>query len=332
MSEFWAVTCYYNSEQDHCRVHNFKLFAERLKKQGVSLLTVELVVDDKDKGNPDVESLSTKYHRVVHPDVLWSKEALVNVGFKLLPPECTKVCWIDADILFPFDDDWATKCSAALDKHKVVQPFEKYFFMPERHVKSGLWDDERYPEDYRLGFAGNYAHGRQTNDFSKAHPGYAWAARRSVIEEIGGLYDKGICMADVLMAYGFIAKTEEDIKEIWEYEPMKAVFGLWGPRLRGHVEDWMRKTIKVVGGDVGVVDGVRVHHLFHGSIIHRKYKALHQAYAEYNPYTDSRINADGVLEWTEEAPQSLKNRAKAYMSVRQKANTRYRPQPTTRQS
>lgn len=329
--DLWAITCYFNSENDPCREFNFKLFAERLKKQNVPFLTVELVASEEDKGNPDVKEMSSMYHRVVHPHVLWSKEALVNIGLKILPPECTKVCWIDADILFPFNDDWGAQCSAALDKHKVIQPYEKYFFLLRQFMDAKLWDDKRYPEDYRFSFASNYVNGRQTKDFTKNnHPGYAWAARRSVLDEIGGLYSFGICMADVLMAYAFITKREEDIPKIWEYPSMKLVFGTWGPKLRGHVEDWMRRAVHAVGGDVGVLDGVFIHHLFHGSVMVRQYKALHEAYSIYDPYEHSRINDDGVLEWTDKAPEHFKDKVKGYFSLRQKINAIQKPKPTSR--
>lgn len=319
MGDFWAVSCYYNSEEDVCRVRNFKIFAERLKTQGVPLLTVELVTSDEDKGNPDVKRLSAQYHRVVHPDVLWSKEALVNIGVKLLPPECTKVCWVDADIIF-LDDAWGAKCSAALDEHRVVQPFDKYFFLLQRFMaREELYAKQWYPEDYRFGFAGNHAAGRQTDNFPKAHPGYAWAARRSVLEEMGGLYDAGICMADVLMAYTFIAKSEDQIEDIWKLPMVNRIFGTWGPRLRGHVEEWMRRAIKAVEGDVGAVEGSWVHHMYHGSIANRKFQALHEAYAEYDPYKHTRLNDDGVLVWTDDAPPEFKSKVKGYFSMRKRA-------------
>jgi hypothetical protein len=331
VGEFWAVTCYFNSENDPWRVHNFKVFAERLRKQGVPFLTVELVVDNEDAGNADVKSMSDMYHRVMHPDVLWSKEALINIGIKLLPSECTKVCWIDADILFPFDDDWGQRCSAALDKHKVVQPYERYYFMPEPHTKNKFWDTERPAVNYLPSIAWNYAHGRGTHSIYEAHPGYAWAARRDVLNNIGGLYDTGICMADVLMAYGFIAKSEAEVKSSWEHKPMRDLFGSWGPVMRKHVEEWQLRAMQEIGGDVGVVDGVKAHHLYHGSPLNRKYPEILASYAGFDPSKHARLNENGVLEWTENVPADLKEKVCQYFSFRKRATQRFvRPsQPGT---
>ena len=54
---------------------------------------------------------------------MWQKERLLNLVFAQLPERCTKVEWLDADVLFE-SAAWAVDTSRALDAHPVVQPFD----------------------------------------------------------------------------------------------------------------------------------------------------------------------------------------------------------------
>jgi hypothetical protein len=46
--------------------------------------------------------------------VLWQKERLLSIAREHLPPECDKVVWLDADVLFE-NDGWVARTSELLE-------------------------------------------------------------------------------------------------------------------------------------------------------------------------------------------------------------------------
>src|SRR4029079_13310383 len=67
--------------------------------------------------------------RVRARDVMWQKERLLNLAVAALPAACTKVAWIDADILFA-EPNWAAETSRRLDDFPIVQPFDRVVRLP----------------------------------------------------------------------------------------------------------------------------------------------------------------------------------------------------------
>ena len=71
-----------------------------------------------------------------------------------LPPTCTKVAWLDADILFE-RPDWAILTSRLLDRFTIVQVFEQVIRLPRHHTE--------YRGDGEVigGFAHSYSHRKE---------------------------------------------------------------------------------------------------------------------------------------------------------------------------
>ncbi|MDD5070940.1 MAG: hypothetical protein PHV17_09455, partial [Candidatus Omnitrophica bacterium] len=108
MSNIWGITTFFNSNQYKGYYENYKIFRKHTKKQGLNLIAVELAYNHSQFSltKDDSEVLV----QVKGKSVLWQKERLLNLALKSLPSECTKIVWIDADIIFD-DNSWLEKTS-----------------------------------------------------------------------------------------------------------------------------------------------------------------------------------------------------------------------------
>jgi hypothetical protein len=281
---FWAVTCYYNSSNDFRRFFNYTEFAKRLAKQHVNLLVVELCASEDDEGlNP---KSCTKYIRVNHPDVIWSKEALLNIGFRHLPRECTKVAWLDCDVLFE-DDRWAIECSALLDVHKTAQPFTHVVFLQDGETMFDRLDDPGEPS-----FAKSKEHKQHLQGY---RTGYGFAARRSVLDKIGGLYDAYATNGDVLAGCAFGCKTVEEL--VTTQHPY-AYLGALGTKALECAKAWQEKVFWTVRGSLGAPSGKSVvYHMWHGEPQDYTALNLELSKAGYDPDKHTTHSPEGLLVW-----------------------------------
>lgn len=309
---FWVVTCYYNACQYQNRYKNYFAFWRSLQRQNVKLLTVELCASD------DTAHLSgdyaTQYVRIVASDVLWAKERLLNIGIDHLPPECTKVCWCDCDILFK-QPGWAWMCSDMLDKHRVVQPFSQGIFLaadetPEMHRR--FQPSNSFAKVYLM----DPVSAAGTTVALGSSPGYVWAARRDVLARCNGLFDKSILgHGDIVAATAFSHSVARDgpmpvgIDSVWKNG--------WSAALWDDVRAWQTRAAEVVDGDIGMVCGV-VYHLWHGSQRNRNYKERGMLLADFQPSKHLVTNpATGMWQWTPAARAAgLDARCKLYFKKR----------------
>src|SRR5215208_1723669 len=120
----WAITSYFNPMRYGRRLANYRTFREHL---AVPLLTVELsyAAEEFDLREGEADILIQLSGR----DVLWQKERLLNVGLEALPSECTKVVWLDCDVIFGADD-WSREVSGLLDEFPLVQAFSRVHYLP----------------------------------------------------------------------------------------------------------------------------------------------------------------------------------------------------------
>src|SRR5215204_5763860 len=126
----WAITSYFNPMRYQRRVANYHTFQETLR---VPLITVELSYGaeefDLREGEADI------LIQLRGQDVLWLKERLLNVALGALPSECSKVVWLDCDVIFGEDifgegGGWAEEVSGLLDGFPLVQAFSRVHHLP----------------------------------------------------------------------------------------------------------------------------------------------------------------------------------------------------------
>lgn len=298
--EFWVITCYFNPCKYENRYNNYHAFRKNMQKQNVNLLTIELC----DAGQQHLnETMSDMYVQIIEKDVLWAKERLLNIALAHLPEECTQVCWCDCDILFE-TASWALQCSDLLKNHKIVQPFSKAIFLgptetPQKHSR------------YRVStsFASNYiqTYKRQSlvgsTNVLQGHPGYAWAAQRTVLGQIGGLYDKCILgHGDIVMALAFCHNPAVD-GEIPEFQWEPHWHTGWSDALCLDIRQWQRQASAVIKGDVAVMPG-KVHHLFHGCPRNRQYVSRGNMISDFDPAIHLTLSSQSPMWiWSDEAIQ-----------------------------
>lgn len=277
MNKLWAITTYYNPCRWVKRRENYDIFMQGMRDAGVPCITIECVFGDEEFELPPQLDII----RVRADSVLWQKERLINIGVELLPKECEYVAWLDCDITFD-DPNWAVNTQKLLEAHAVVQMWETC----DRLDKNGqsIGDvatsfGKIAPNDKSTVSCGRYdKHG---------HTGYAWAARRKILDEVG-LYDHAVSgSSDHFMAhaiyniYGFC--IENALRDQTQF---------------AHFVEWGEKFYKHVNGSFTCVPG-NIKHLWHGDLANRRYfLRMHDITAlGFNPYTDLLDLPGQPLSW-----------------------------------
>jgi len=209
--------------------------------------------------------------RAAHP--LWLKENLLNIGWARV--DTPYVAWIDGDVLFR-RSDWANEAIAVLHDHSLIQPWSSAYNVDKSGQPTGA-PASSFAKVHQHGYAG--ACGARC-----CHTGYAWAARREVLEATHGLLEDLIVGgADHLMAAALFNRD----RDVWTSFSM-------GPYPE-RVNAWCRNYADAVKQNIGHVDG-DIHHLFHGNLIDRQYGARHAMTAKhgFDASVHLRKNADGV--------------------------------------
>lgn len=282
--KFWAVTTFYNPSKYKTKLKNYKTFREKLS---VPLCAVEISDGDFELGPQDADILL----QFRGETCIWQKEAAINAAVKHLPPQCSQVAWVDADLIWE-NLDWGAQTSNLLLKHQIVQPFEWCFRMPQ----SAELDDfigKPFPtadgpkeSHQQKGFAAHLLSAGKEKLLSKyaAHVGFAWSARRSLLEQVG-IYDYHVLgSGDTLLAYSSIGCNNPPLAKL--------------PKFAAHVQKWRDLWRAQVEENIGYTPG-RIIHLWHGNITDRLYHERHQILVENNfdPGVDIGRDKNGLLYW-----------------------------------
>ena len=291
VGSLWAIACYFNPVGYERRRRNYLAFRRHLN---VPLVTVELAYRDEFDLPADAADILV---RLKATDVLWQKERLLNLAAQRLPPECDRVAWLDCDVVFE-RDDWAQRASAALERHPLLQPFERVY-----EPGADGWDGTNgVPADAALGhsLAHLLALGHVTPEILRgnmrvqyrSNSGLAWVARRELIER-DGFYDACVMgSGNRAMLCGALGVPEDAVR----YLQMTPV---WAE----HYREWARRHFGEVRADIGCIGGFVIH-LWHGDLQNRRYQQRHQDFAafDYNPLTDIALDAAGCWRWNSDKP------------------------------
>lgn len=178
----------------------------------------------------------------------------MNILLLKLPKDAKYIAWIDADIHF-FNPRWASEAIAKLKQLDLIQLFEEADFI-----------GKDWRVQYRTKSLMYYACVNPNNlkELSKRqetypHPGYAWAATRDYLSQLGGFYQANIIgSGDKFMAYTALGKMQEGIQENCKLSS-------------GFISDykhWASKAIPKRG--YGYASG-RIAHEYHGERENRGY-------------------------------------------------------------
>jgi hypothetical protein len=189
--EFCVIAALFNPVSFESRYTSYLLFEQHMLSFGIYMMTIELTV-----GNQTFQVTDTNNPRHLQfktDDILWYKENLINIGIKRSPDHCQYIAWIDLEVEF-LNRNWVRDTMNALENSKVVQLFEIVQILgPEAQI---LDAHMAYGQCYAKNRTGLYP-GKLKNKYKMSiknycAPGYAWAAKKSTLLEIGGLFDKGI--------------------------------------------------------------------------------------------------------------------------------------------
>ena len=350
-TDLWCVTAYFNPAHYSTRRANFETFAAPIRAAGIPLLTVEYAVGDDAFDLPPGPDIL----QVRGPHVLWQKERLINLGVAHLPPEATKIAWLDGDILFT-KADWAVETARLLDEFPSVQPFAHAILLSRNSLAA-------HGTDYALdSFASKVAHAPatlQTGSFqAHGHTGFAWAGRREWLARYG-LYDAFLngggdhyiahalagdldspCMMTLrgasrlkslslsLYDKNFIALLRQAMPIAWKmrfHSPLKWLLAdaPWNnlPIIYKDFHAFWRhfetwaRPLAAATGRIGWAPG-EVLHLWHGDA-DRGYRKgwLTLCSNGFDPAVDLRIGSSGCFEWASDKP-ALQTWARQFFTMR----------------
>ncbi len=233
-------------------------------------------------------------------DVLWHKEALLNVLVGALPDGYSKVAWIDGDIVFDHGS-WYARASAALDEVELIQPYAV-----ARHL-----GPDGATRTTRPSLAACAAGDRGNPfDFSTTHSGLAWAARREFLEAHPLLDRMIVGGADLLMAIAAFGCRDHPY-----LRRLPHVMQSYYRSYEAAVHDRIR-------GRVGYADAT-IQHLWHGNTRTRRYVERLDILTthSFDPHLDVEMNRYGVLEWAS-GKEGLHRDVRAYFTQRREDATR----------
>lgn len=301
-TDFWGITAVFVPADTPHVLANLQRFSDGVRRQGLSLLVVELAFGDAPFRVPD--AAADHIVRLRTTTVLWHKERLINLGLKHLPAACRYVAWLDADILFE-NDAWVAATRARLADTVVAQPFATACWLPEGATEA----PDRLPDGDLVDLEGREMPGfaaavDRADDRRRAlalndrywHTGFAWAARRDFLDR-HGLYDRAILGGGDLIAAHAFAADMDFLRGRHLY--LRSIT----PAERRAIGAWGEAVARDTGGQVGWIPG-RVSHLYHGPLAARRYVERQRILrdAGFDPATDVAVDEQGCWRWSSAKP------------------------------
>jgi len=284
-STLYVVTAISNPARFRSRYDLYRGFAKRVADAGAVLVTVEVAFG----GRPfEVTEFGNPFHLQLRTDhELWHKENALNLGISRLPADWRYVAWIDADVQFA-RADWAQETLQQLQHFDFLQLFSHAQDLGPNHeplksFRSFAYSYHNQDKVSPLASGSKYYSGLDW------HPGYAWAARRTALDHVGGLVDKAILgSADRHMAAALIGKVDTSYHP-GVHRTYKDILHRWQERAERHVRR-----------NLGYVDGVLYHH-WHGKKADRKYSDRWKILVDrqFNHEVDLKRDSQGLYQLTD---------------------------------
>ena len=284
-AKLYVVTAISNPVRYRRRYELYRAFEKMVADAGAELYTAEVAFGAREFEVTEHHDPHDLQLRTSHE--LWHKENALNLAIAKLPADWEYVAWIDADVTF-VRPEWAQETLQALQHYDVVQPWsqcmdlgpdgqivpdsaggESLPSMMYQYINGKGWD--RDPKVYASKHAG--------------HCGYAWAARRSAIDQLGGLMDFSILGAnDHHMARALFGQVRNSVNKKMHSNFIDMLV------------EWETRAA-ALKRNVGYVSGALMHH-WHGPKSRRRYidrwKVLVEN--EYNPHTDIKRDRQGLYQ------------------------------------
>ncbi len=263
-----VITTFFNPNNYINIQSNYLTFSKKIKEK-CDLFTIELSFDDNFFIN-DENVIRIKGDK---KNILWQKERLLNILLEKVPKEYTNVAWVDCDIIFE-NPNWVDEVNENLKKYKILHLYE---------------NAKRLNSDGRIGLTSKSIIKRSLeinhveDNLSKGIPGFAWAARREVLEKIKFLDTQIIGGADALMFFSFFGKNNTIFHQKMNMN-WKNVYLKWFQNSYSEV----RNSVSHISGDII--------HLYHGDTKNRNYNNRYDILNDvsFNPETDLVLDKNNL--------------------------------------
>lgn len=267
-SEAVIVSCFYNPQNSPYRLLAFQKWYNSIKHLNYRI--IECLIGDAKSQLPDDPNII----QVQTDSVLWHKESLLNKVIAELPEKFKYVFWVDADVLFT-NDNWLVDSVKELERGaNIVQPFEYCVHLERNQLKPGFdvemakktagMTNKELDKKKRLwrSFCANMVdmpqHGNDKDYDRHGHVGFAWGARREVLEACP-LFDRALIGgADHIIAHAAAGQI-----------PHVCITKGFADNI-DEVLEWSKTFYRVVQGQIGYAPG-DLYHIWHGDIAARQY-------------------------------------------------------------
>jgi hypothetical protein len=291
------ISCFFNPQKSIYRINAFNQFYESIKHLNHHI--VECTI-----GN-DIRQLDTSNKNISHvkTDVLlWHKESLLNKIIKTLPAKYKYILWIDADVIFE-NKNWMINAVEQLQKNNIIQLFSDCVHLNQYETPNNLnsdfkdqWSKRSFPINNKRiwnSFAYNWVFNRilakSENYDIHGHVGFAWGAKREVLEKCP-LYDRALIGgADHIMAHACVNQI-----------PCSCITKSFTDDI-DEVSKWSKQFYYACEGKLGVVSGT-LYHIWHGDIQKREYL---KRIKEFTPQTKHITKKDNNGLYTTTNKQAL---------------------------
>ncbi len=284
------IVPFFNYNINPRMVENYNRFRQALGTDDVFVIESTLNVDYQIPESKNFIRIEAKPE-----NLMWQKERMLNLAIKKLPGEYTDVAWIDADVLFD-DLNWIEEATEKLKDYAFVQLF---------NTAQWLDDDGSVIHKFRSPFS-------QLRDGSlRHHVGFAWAARREVIEQSGGLFDYHVTGNGDCFIYHALTGVSENEMGNLSMEIIKGLPGFqyvfW--KYRNKMQEITKSSVTCLSGNI--------RHLYHGNLASRKYSGRQMILIKnkFDPLEDLRVDDNGLYRWDEnERTAKIREMISSYFS------------------
>ena len=238
-----VVCCFFGFAKYQKPAGNVRRFVRQMAREGVAVYGAEAYVDE-----PRLPELGWLCVRAGENQILWQKEALLNLAAAQVPEEYNAVAWIDPDVWFA-NGNWRAQAEDRLRSHGAVQLFSNALWTGA----DGAVNMRRDCSAKAPGMGG--------------HPGFAWALRR----EMWPLPD-----------WHCTGSGDQEMVQMWKQQG----------------------AVSWIQGDC--------YHEYHGERPNRQYYDRHKWRNGIPARECVTKAANGLMEWSAKAPESLREQMRQY--------------------
>ena len=309
----YVITAITNYPRFYSRYRLYERFEKMCADAGAVLYTVEIALRDR---HHEVTKFDNPHHIQLRTiSELWHKENALNIAISRLPADWEYVAWIDSDIEFA-RPDWVVETIHQLQHYKMIQmwshaqdlgpdpnhpgalwgpihkQFQSFLYSYAQGVESSVYNPrpgKKYEMEKGATGSGGSGGVGKFHDAHLWHSGYAWAARRSALADLGGLGDVAILgSGDHHMAAALVGRVE------------RTIHGQMSPQYKAYWAEWQARAEKYIQRNVGYMPGLILHN-WHGKKVNRGYIDRWKILVDnkYVPELDTKRDVQGVLQLTD---------------------------------